>query len=69
MPYASGLLERFAATLDVSELGRSVCADTTEVIARTVEAVNAAMIEDRMELSSRNGLLLNSKEIGLVPRC
>jgi len=27
------------------------------------------MIEERMELSSRNELLLNSKEIGQVPRC
>jgi hypothetical protein len=26
------------------------------------------MIEDRMELSSRNELLPNSKEIGLVPK-
>jgi hypothetical protein len=69
MPSALGVLERLAAALDVSELCWAVCADTIEVIAKTAEAANAAMIEDCMELSSRNELLLNSKEIGSVPKC
>jgi hypothetical protein len=54
----------FAAAFDVSELCLIVCADTIEVIARTAEAVNAAMITERMGLSSQNKLFPNSKEIG-----
>jgi hypothetical protein len=53
-----------AATLDLPEPCWAVCANTIEVIDNTIEAVSAAMNDERMELSSRNKLRLNSKETG-----
>jgi hypothetical protein len=68
MPYASEVLARSAAMEDVSDLGWAVCADTTELSASTVKAVNAATIEDRIKLSfAKDEYAFNSKGIDRVP--